>query len=434
MLIEFKVANFRSIREEQKFSLVASNTDKNLPSCVIDRELPGLSGVRFLKGAAIYGANASGKSNVLAAIRYVAGFVVRSATRIQPGGKTGAQPFKLDRESAAKPSEFEITFVADGVRFVFGFAVTPQRVVEEYLVAYPKGVPQRWYQRTFKASKGTYEWAKPSTAFSQDKSLQDKTRENSLFLSVGPQFNHAQLTQVFNWFNDGLHFIHLGAERRMGHGLHHGFTAEQIKNPAQHDRIINLLRSAEFGVVDVDAKEKEITFEEMKQMVPPALSAKLEKEHGLEPFRGLEINLTHKAEGIEPVTLDFDEEESDGTRRFFALIGPWLDILDNGYTVFVDEIETSLHPILVKELLKLLFCSKNNPKGAQIVFTTHNPVFLDSTLIRRDQVWFTEKSLGGETHLYPLSDYQPRKDEALAKGYLAGRYGAVPFLQEGLKI
>ena len=172
----------------------------------------------------------------------------------------------------------------------------------------------------------------------------------------------------------------------------------------------------------------------MKQVLPPELLANLAKEHGQEPLRGLEVNLMHKAEGIEPVALDFDDEESDGTRRFFALLGPWLDILDNGYTAFVDEIETSLHPILVRELLKLLFCGKNNPRGAQIVFTTHNPVFLDSTLIRRDQVWFTEKSPRGETHLYPLTDYQPRKDEALAKGYLAGRYGAIPFLEEGLKL
>src|ERR1700685_2974355 len=103
----------------------------------------------------------------------------------------------------------------------------------------------------------------------------------------------------------------------------------------------------------------------------------------------------------------FHGEESAGTRRFFALIGPWMDILDNGYTVFVDEIETSLHPVLVKELLKLVLSSKNNPKGAQVVFTTHNPMLLDSTLIRRDQVWFMEKSPDGATHLYPLTDYQP---------------------------
>ncbi len=430
MLIEFKVSNFRSIREEQTFSLVAGNVDKELTSCVIDRELPGLSGVRFLKGAAIYGANASGKSNVIEAISYVTRFVQWSATKLQPGDPTGAEPFKLDRESAIKPSTFEITFVAEVDRFVFGFAVTPTRVIEEYLVAYPKGAPQRWYQRTFDVDKNAYSWSKPSTAFKQDKSLQDKTRENSLFLSVGPQFNHPQLTQVFNWFKNNIHCIHLSADAM----LHPGFTADLIVKQSHHDRIINLLRSADIGVTDAKIKEQEVTVEELKQNVPPSILARLEKDGKLTASKRVEINLTHKAEGIEPVALDFDEEESAGTRRFFSLVGPWTDILDNGYTVFVDEIETSLHPILVKELIKLLLCSKNNPKGAQVVFTTHNPVLLDGTLMRRDQIWFTEKSPAGATHLYPLTDYQPRKDEALAKGYLAGRYGAIPFMPEGLKL
>ena len=111
-----------------------------------------------------------------------------------------------------------------------------------------------------------------------------------------------------------------------------------------------------------------------------------------------------------------------------------MDILDHGYTVFIDEIETSLHPILVKELITLLFCDKNNPKGAQVVFTTHNPFLLDGNLIRRDQIWFTEKAPSGATQLYPLTDYKPRKGEALAKGYIAGRYGAIPFIPEGLKL
>ncbi len=430
MLIEFKVSNFRSIREEQTFSLVAGNADKELSSCVIDRELPGLSGVRFLKGAAIYGANASGKSNVIEAIRFVTELVRRSATKIQPGDPTGAQPFKLDRESASKPSEFEITFVAEGDRYVFGFSINATRVVEEYLVAYPKGVPQRWYQRTFNAAKNSYDWAKPSTAFKQDKSLQDKTRENSLFLSVGPQFNHAQLTRVFNWFKNSVRFIHLSADAM----LHPGFTADLVVEPTHHDRILNLLKSADIGVADAQIKETEVSLDELRQNIPPAVLARLEKEGKMTSHKTVEIKLTHKADGIEPVALDFEDEESAGTRRFFSLIGPWTDILDNGYTVFVDEIETSLHPILVKELLKLLLCSKNNPKGAQVVFTTHNPILLDGSLMRRDQIWFTEKSPAGATHLYPLTDYQPRKDEALAKGYLAGRYGAIPFMPEGLKL
>jgi uncharacterized protein len=430
MLIEFKITNFRSIREEQIFSLVASNADKELDSSVINRDLLGLSGVRFLKGAAIYGANASGKSNVIAAMQFITKFVQRSATQLQPGDPTGAEPFKLDRDSASKPSEFEITFVVENDRFVFGFSVTPTRVIEEYLVAYPKGFPQKWYHRTFNAEKNAYVWAKPSTAFKHDKSLEDKTKDNSLFLSVGPQFNHAQLTPVFQWFKNSVRFIHLSADAR----LHPSFTTELVAKPSHHDRIINLLRSADIGVDDTQIQEQEISVEELRQSVSPSTLARLEKDGPIKRGQRVEINLSHKAEGIEPVTLDFNNEESAGTRRFFSLIGPWIDILDHGRTVFVDEIETSLHPVLVKELLKLLLCSKNNLKGAQVVFTTHNPVLLDTSLMRRDQIWFTEKSPAGATHLYPLTDYQPRKDEALVKGYLASRYGAIPFMPEGLKL
>jgi hypothetical protein len=429
MLIEFKVSNFRSIREEQKFSLVAENADKDLPACVIDPGLPGLSGVRFLKGAAIYGANASGKSNILKAILFIARFVTRSATKIGPGDPTGTEPFKLDRTSRAKPSSFEITFVARGVRYVFGCSLTPKRVVEEYLVAYPKGSPQRWYHRTYDKSTKEYRWETPSTSFKDDKVLQEKTRENSLYLSVGPQFNHAQLRPVFDWFKEDLRFIQLS----INEGLNPGFTAGWLAEPKHKERLLDIIKSADFGVVDADVRKRPIRIDEIKKDLPPAVLADIEKGAlVLKPT--LEVKLSHLGEGDAPVVLDFLSEESAGTQRFFALIGPWLDILDHGYAVLIDEIETSIHPILVKELLKLLFCDKNNPKGAQIVFTTHSPVLLDSTLMRRDQVWFTEKSPEGETHLYPLTDFSPRKGEALAKGYLAGRYGAIPFLTDGLKL
>jgi hypothetical protein len=434
MLIEFKVSNYRSIREEQTFSLVAAKSDKELPDCVIERDLPGLSGVQFLKGAAIYGANASGKSNIIEAIHFLSGFVRDSATKLQPNDSTGTKPFKLDQNSISKPSTFEITFVAEGVRYLFGLSLTEQRVIEEYLISYPKGAPQRWYHREFNQKKNIYEWAKPSTAFKDDKYLRDKTRDNSLFLSVGPQFNHPQLTQVFNWFKNNLHFINLSDSR-----LNPGFTADLIQKSGYHGRILNLLRSADFGITDtkIQKRQKKITLKELRKHVPPFLFAEFEKKHQAKPGETvdlIELNLIHKTEGVKQVLLDFDEEESAGTQRFFTLIGPWIDILDNGYTVFIDEIETSLHPILVREILGLLFCSKNNPKGAQVVFTTQNPILLDNTLMRRDQIWFTEKTPNGVTHLYPLTDYRPRKDEALAKGYLAGRYGAIPFIPDGLNL
>lgn len=429
MLIEFRVSNFRSIREEQVFSLVASNAIKELDDCVIKPQLPGLSKINFLKGAALYGANASGKSNIFFAIRFLANFVKRSATKLQPGDSTGVEPFKLDQKSIEKPSEFEITFVAEGVRYVFGLLVTSKRVIEEYLVAYPKKSPQRWYHRTYDQKNDRYDWV-TSTEFKSDKSLQDKTRENSLFLSVAPQFNHPQLTQVFTWFQKYLRFIQLSAEGF----LDPAFTVELLMKPLYRERILNLLKSADVGVADAEIQEHEISIDEMKKNIPPDILAKIEERGELKPGKSIEVNLAHIAEKIKPVVLDFQREESAGTRRFFSLLGPWTDLLDKGYTVFIDEIDTSLHPILIKELLKLLFCNKNNQKGAQVIFTTHNSVLLDAELMRRDQIWFTEKTSAGTTHLYPLTDYQPRKSEALAKGYLAGRYGAIPFLPHGLKL
>ncbi len=141
--------------------------------------------------------------------------------------------------------------------------------------------------------------------------------------------------------------------------------------------------------------------------------------------------LFHQGPGEVKVPLDW-KRESAGTQRFFALIGPWLDILEKGFTICIDEIETSMHPIMVRELLKLIFSESENTGGAQVIFTTHNPLFLDGTLLRRDQVWLTDKDEQGAAHLYPLSEYQPRQGESLIRGYMAGRYGAVPFVPRGL--
>jgi hypothetical protein len=237
------------------------------------------------------------------------------------------------------------------------------------------------------------------------------------------------LTGVYNWFKEHIRFIYINNLT-----LHSGFTARLFANSKYRDRILSLLKSADIGVADARIDEAPVQIEELKKQFSPAVFADMESRGVFKDATSAEINLTHNADGTDPVALDFEKEESEGTRRLFSLAGPWADILDNGYTVFIDEIETSLHPSLVKELLKLIFSGATNKKGAQAVFTTHNPVLLDNTIMRRDQIWFTEKSLGGATCLYPLTDYKPRNDEPLAKGYLAGRYGGIPFLPEGLKL
>jgi AAA15 family ATPase/GTPase len=431
MLIEFKVKNFRSIRDEQTLSLVATKANKELPDNVIDKPLKGLAGLQFLKGAALYGANASGKSNVLLALKYLAELVEDSAADFKPGDSTRVEPFKLDPACKSEPSEFEITFESEGVRYLYGVAVTTKRIVEEYLYAYPEGRANCWCHRSYNEQTKQYDWDKTASAFKQDLKLQEYTKENVLFLSQGADLNHPQLTKVYLWFKNHLRFAFLSARDK---GMPPGTTLELLEKEESRSQILSLLKSADFGISDIEVTRRELDLEQIQGKVSPELFKRMLDSSSDGKLTASEINMLHPDNEGKLISMDFDEEESAGTQRFFSLLGPWLDTLQKGYTVFIDEIDTSLHPLLVRELLNLLFCAENNATGAQIIFTTHNPVFLDQTLLRRDQIWFTEKDDSGATTLYPLSDYKERGNAALGKRYLAGVYGGIPYLPEGLKL
>jgi hypothetical protein len=189
-----------------------------------------------------------------------------------------------------------------------------------------------------------------------------------------------------------------------------------------------LLRHADIGVSGAATAENppdEGTLERYINAAPEDMREQLRKRKWLIP------ELTHQGVDSSAIALPWNTE-SAGTQRLFALAGPWLDILNKGLVGCVDELETSMHPLMARELLRLFMCPVANAKGAQLIFTTHNPLLLDTTLIRRDQVWFTDKDDKGVAHLYPLTDYSPRKGESLVRGYLSGRYGAVPFIPAGL--
>jgi len=422
MLIEFRISNYKSIREEQVFSLVASSDKKNCIENVLDRDLPGMKGLQFLKGAALYGANASGKSTLVQGLQFMSHYVASCAVGMKPDSPTGRKPFKLDNFSSSEPTAFEVTFVAEEVRYQYGFSLNDTEILEEYLIAYPKGSAQKWFQR---GGEGVKEWP-TSSYFKGHVGLQEKTRKNALFLSVGAVWNHPQLTPVYEWFTGQLRFLGLSYE----HLLTPNFTLERIAKSEKYKHWVwKLMQSADLGLRGVVREDLVTPVAQFKENHPEMAD---QIPDGAEEIKEIRSLLFEHKVGDGKFFIEH-EEESAGTRRFFAMVGFWLHILANGYTVFVDEIDTSLHPILVREILKMLFSNKYNPKGAQVVFTTHNPTMLDHNLIRRDQVWFTEKDQEGATHLYPLIDYSPRQGEALAKGYLAGRYGAIPFIEGGLR-
>lgn len=424
MLIEFNVSNFLSIREKQSLNMTAAYSSDDLSENLIDSELPGMSGIRFIKSAAVYGANASGKTNLLAAVNFMRHFVVDSAVSLKPGQETGVVPFRLDKKKSAQPSEFEVIFSHEGVRYQYGFALDKKKVLSEWLHSFPEGKPRKLFARQFDPDTQTYSY-KSGIHFEVDRSLEAKTRPNALFLSVGVQFNQRQMMKPYEWFHDYLRVLNLEASL----GLSPEYTARRIlKDPQLEAAYSGLLRQADLGVDGIQvkllkAKEAKIQFpEDMPEEIRRGILSELTKKDFLN------IELVHKSsDGSERVNFNL-EVESAGTQRLFALIGPWREALENGYCLFVDEIDASMHPLLTKMLIRMIHNSELNKNGAQLVFTTHDTALLDSELLRRDQIWFTEKDQGGGTQLYPLTDYKPRKDESPQKGYLAGRYGAIPFL------
>lgn len=415
MLVEFRTQNFRSLREEQVLSLVASPDKSLLDTHALDTGLKAAPHV--LKSAVVYGANASGKSNLIKALQYMRDVVLMSAT-LQPGQAFARlQPFRLDAVSASQPTAFEVTFILDGVRYQYGFAMNAQRIVSEQLLVYKAFKPQRWFERHFDAESGkdVYEFG---PGLKGSKTLwEGATRPNALFLSMAVQLNSEALRPVYDWFAHRLVILNEHAP------LSPQFSLEMLKLEAQRKAIGEFLRAADISIADVEVATKQATVHSIRFDLA---TGKREEETGEQTVD--EVRFHHLTEHGQAV---FDlADESSGTRNLLFLAGPVLDILSNGQTLVVDELDTSLHTLLVQALVRLFHRPEANTGGAQLVFTTHDTSLLDAYgLFRRDQVWFVEKRPDQSSSLYPLLDFSPRKNEALERGYLQGRYGALPLLR-----
>ncbi len=428
MIIDFSVKNFRSFRQEQRISFVANNRDNSIPEALINPKLAGaeLSKIRLLKGLVIYGANAAGKTNTLRALAFLAHMVENSATDLDEGDPTEVEPFLFDQNSSEEPSEFILRFIVEGVRYHLVLVLNKRRILYEALSAFPKGREQVWYVRSWddEVEKYTWEPARP-TGYKRDTNLINYTRENALYLSTAVKFNDEQLRPIYLWFKDKICMLRLDPDFPP---LSPGFTAKQLMGDAnKRAQVIRLLQHADLGILSAKAVEQDLTKNDFPNHIPEELVKRIISQ------KQLKISLGHRGSEGREYPLEW-EDESSGTQKFFALAGPWLDILENGRIAGLDEIESSMHPLMVHALLRLVLSDTRNPKGAQLVFTTHNSLLLDTRLIRRDQVWFADKDDEGGTYLYPLTDYKPRKKESLVRGYIAGRYGAVPFIPSGLEI
>jgi uncharacterized protein len=424
MLVELRFKNFASFKDEQTLSLVASS-DKEL----LERNTlhPGPLGKnRLVRSAVVYGPNASGKTNLIRVLSFIKEFVTGAANR-ELEESIPVTPFKLDAASAQSPSEFELTFIHDAVRYQYGFAVDRKRVYQEWLLAYPKGSPQRWFERHWNGAAGEYDWYFGSHLKGEKAKMAQMTRANAPFLSIGAQFNHPQLTSVYEWFSRYLRTID-------GDGGNLTVVTARMANEDEmlKKKIVQLLQSSDMGIADFSITER-ILKDFDPDMLPTGIPSRF--LHLIGSREGelhlLDIGVFHRAVDNVSDQVRFSlREESNGTQRLFAFGGPWLDTLAKGYVLAVDELDSSLHPLLVRGLIDLFHSSESNEKDAQLIFNTHDTTLLDADLFRRDQVWFVEKDSGGASHLYPLLDFSPRKTEALGKGYLMGRYGAIPVMSE----
>lgn len=410
MLLEFRVKNFRSLRDECTLSLVASSDKMLAATNTIETGLKSLPSV--VRTAAIYGANASGKSNLVRAMQAMREIVIGSANYQIGQPFLMVQPFKLDTTSAAKPTEFEVTFLLKGVRYQYGFSLTTERITSEWLFAYPTAKAQKWFEREYDPNKKK-DIYHPGPHLSGQRSLWQKaTKQNSLYLSTAVQLNSEQLKGIFEWFSTNLVIFPDSLTPSFD------YTVFYIRN--------NMSNAVRDFLINADISIDNILIDNRKALQWNMNFASGEIKSALEE-RDMYMPMFQHVTQNGSATFEF-EDESGGTQKLFALAGPLFDILKNGYILFMDELERSLHPLLVRQLIALFQNPKMNAHGAQLIFTSHETSLLKSDILRRDQIWFTEKDAKQASALFPLTEFTPRKNEAFESGYLSGRYGAVPIL------
>ena len=409
----------RSFKGDVSFSL--ESTAMSEPQHV--REIPWRKGgkrISILGAAGIFGANASGKTNLLCALADVQAQVLHSFKHGTPGGGMPRAPFLLDERSKAEPSRYEIDLVLNGVLHHYRFSLDDDRVLEESASWYPNGRAVRLFERNpAEVTLGATHRAKGRAAIGI-------LRPNALFLSAAAQIEHPALLPLYKWFAENLLMVDTES-----HQLRTMFTAALLDHATFRDPVIRLMRAADLGITGARMVELDPVMQERVRRVARILSGEEDTPMSgdsfeFEPFGGMRFS--HRGRDGE-VELD-DSEESRGTLAWFALLGPVLRALADGSVLLVDELDSSLHPTLVEAVLDLFQDPESNPRHAQIVFNSHDVTVLgDSTsprLLGRDQIWFTEKSNDGSTRLYPLTDFDPRKQESVGKRFLEGHYGARP--------
>ena len=401
MILEFSIANYLSFKDKVTFSMIA-NSSKGLDDNYII-----VSEKKVLKTSAIYGGNASGKSNLFKILMTVV-YMLKNSNNIDINGKLPLIPFKFDDDYLDKPSEFEIKFVINDIRYVYGFVADVNKIYDEYLYFYPNGRETKIFDRT-----NVNDYSFPQKDEKNLKEIETKNASNKFFLATATNWNFEKTKPVYEFLtNNIVTCTNLEELKAMS------FNAYMENKDSLKTFAIDFLKKTDFNIEDYKISKIDIP-KELLTAIPELLTMN-------ERPKAYQVLFKHKG-SKNFLSL---EEESLGTQIVFAFIPIIADTLKNKKVLVIDELDKSLHPYLVQYIVEIFNNSEFNKNGSQLIFNTHDTNLLDLNILRRDQIWFTEKNKeNGVSDLYSLSDFSVRKQENVEKGYMLGRYGAVPFIK-----
>ena len=419
MLVEFSVDNFKSIKDNIRFSMLASTRDKE--------NLFEIRDYKLLTSSVIYGANASGKSNFLKAMAFMSRFVLNRFKILQSTDKLPYEPFKLSTETEDSSSRFEIVFFINTTKYRYGFELDSETIYAEWLFADEKGKEAKLFVRDLDDN----DYVNPNRfregiIFFDKKNQKIRVSKNQLFIWKCDQEDGEISKSILKWFNnfnmiDGMNYTD-----------YINFTMRKMEDDYFKNRIVKLVKTADIDIEDIDIEEEDVPLEVLEVLpIPKIIKEDIINDSSL---KSITINTKHKKYDekgniIGEVIFELDKEESKGTRKFFAISAPILDTLQNGKILIIDELDSSLHPVLTQYLIQLFNDKTINTKNAQLIFATHDTNLLKPYIFRRDQIWLTEKDRYGSTDLYSLAQFKGvRANEDFEKQYIQGKYGAIPYL------
>ncbi len=416
MLIGFSVGNYKSFKETVTLSMVASSITEEDKELDENNVFPINDKLSLLKSAAIYGANASGKSNLVAAINFMKWFVLNSSKETQVSEAIDIEAFRLSTETEKEPSFFEIVFLIKSTTFRYGFEVNTEQVVSEWLFQTDDNAEKLLFQRDLDNFI--------LDDFPEGQGISDKTRTNALFLSVVAQFNGKLSGKILLWFSKNLQLI-----SGLQDTQYRKETLESFENERHRHDIIEFIKKLDLGIADIQITNQPVFMISNKALYASYYGGSLYLNSESKPTVKT-VHRKYDADGKQTAIeiFDIEKHESEGTNKLFALAGLLLDTLRTGKILFIDELDARLHPLITRELICLFNSNETNPHNAQLIFTTHDTNLLSSKTFRRDQIWFTEKDNKGATDLYSLVEYKVGKDASFERDYIIGKYGAIPFI------